>query len=72
MSMRTILEINHDMGVSIERDPAGFVAALVAMIGSASPRTYEPLKRYGVKAVLTVHHTTSRELVIDGKAWRID
>lgn len=71
MSQRTIIEINHDYSHTIARDPEVFLDALRSMLSSAGPRTYEPLKHFGITVVETVHHSTDRRVTIMGKeVWR--
>lgn len=68
MSIRTIIEINHDYGDAIDRDPEGFVHAIRSQIRSAyEPETIQRLRHFGVVVVESVHHSTDRKVVIMGK-----
>lgn len=69
MSLRTILEINHDFTAMIQRDPIGFTQAVTDHLRSAGrPEIIEMLRtRYGVNIVETVHHSTPRSVVIMGE-----
>lgn len=71
MSIRTVLELNHDMAGEIRRDPEGFVAALLEQVRSANnPETASRLRLYGVHVIESVHHSAPRALVIDGREVR--
>lgn len=65
MSMRTIVEFNHDCGDAIERNPAGFVDAITRMIngGSGARGVTRDLEYFGVKVTPTMHHSDDRKLV---------
>lgn len=68
MSNRTIIELNHDYGHAIQRDPEAFIRFLTSHINSAGdPETIDALRHYGVIVVETVHHSTDRRVVIMGK-----
>lgn len=72
MSMRTIVEFNHDEGVKIEADPEGFLRAIINMIKSGvcdaddshEQHKRENLERYGVTVTPTHHHSTKAEVVL--------
>lgn len=66
MSQRTIVEFNHDFGGAIDRDPEGFVQAIRAMINGGATDRYanEHLRRYGVTASPTCHHSGIRKVVL--------
>ena len=55
MSNRTLLEINHDLGAIIERDPEGFAAAIGMLLRSGNPN--RALERFGVSVGPTRHHS---------------
>lgn len=68
MSMRTIVEFNHDQGHRIEDDPDGFVKAVMLMINDgvgefSTNDTIVALERYGVRATPTRHHSEDRKVV---------
>lgn len=67
MSIRTIIEINHDLSHRAESDPVEFLSAFMAFTASANPRTAERLERFGFRVVESVHHSTDRKVVIMGK-----
>lgn len=67
MSIRTIIEINHDLSVNIDMRPEAFLAAVLAFTASANPRTAAALKPFGFHVVESVHHSTDRKVVIMGK-----
>lgn len=62
MSNRTIVEFNHDEAGAIERDPEGFVRAVLNMLRGGE---YDPnLYRFGVRATPTHHHSTKAEVIL--------
>jgi translation initiation factor 2 beta subunit (eIF-2beta)/eIF-5 len=68
MSNRTIIELNHDYGHAIQRDPETFIRFLLSHINSANdPETIASLRHYGVVVVETVHHSTDRKVVIGNR-----
>lgn len=70
MSFRTIIELNHDYGHAIQRDPEAFIRFLTSHINAANdPDTIDALRHYGVVVVETVHHSADRAVVIEGKAF---
>jgi hypothetical protein len=73
MSMRTIVEFNHDKWMKIEDDPEGFVRAIRLMLNSgvsdAEDDHHEDNKRgalekYGITTTPTHHHSTGAEVVL--------
>lgn len=67
MSIRSLIEINHDRcGTMSLADREAFLEALDAYVASGSQRTAEPLERFGLRVVGMRHH--SNNYVIDGKA----
>ncbi len=64
MSIRSIVEFNHDYTHKIEEDPEAFVAALGRYLGSASEITAEPLQiKYGMRIAWSGHHSSDRKVV---------
>lgn len=62
MSIRTLIEINHDCGKKGPDD--GFLEALNRYIGCADRETAEALERYGVRVLGMRHH--SSPYIMDG------
>lgn len=59
MSMRTLVEFNHDMGHKIESRPEEFVAAVLELIRAGeSERVSDRLAAFGVKTLMSRHHST--------------
>lgn len=56
MSIRSLLEFNHDYAHEITNDPAAFIAALRRYQNCADRETAAPLERFGVRRVSTRHH----------------
>ncbi|HEY9219568.1 MAG TPA: hypothetical protein VIO94_16085 [Phenylobacterium sp.] len=56
MSLRTLLEINHDAAIT---DDLALLTALRRYVSSASPRTAAELERFGVKVVGMRHHSSA-------------
>ena len=53
MSIRTLIEINHDYTA---RDSDGLLAALQLYLNSASREHAEALERYGIRVIGMRHH----------------
>lgn len=78
MSMRTIVEFNHDDAGRIERDPEGFLQAIKAMLNSGisdadidhEERKRHDLERYGITTSPTHHHSTQAEVVLSHESGR--
>jgi hypothetical protein len=67
MSMRTIVEFNHDYAHKIADDPAEFAAWLDLALKSGDQRRWDELERYGVKRAVMAHHSDDRKAVVGGK-----
>lgn len=63
MSVRTIVEINHDFWGEIKDDPEAFVRDLLRYIGSADTENAERLERYGMRRAWWGHHSDERKIV---------
>lgn len=63
MSVRSIVELNHDYAHDIVRDPEGFIQALRFYLGSASEQDAEALQRYGITVAWKGHHSDERRVV---------
>ncbi len=57
MSLRSLVEFNHDFASVIERDPAGFVAALLDRLRCVDYRAVPGEIVPGVTVVGARHHT---------------
>lgn len=65
MSMRSILEINHDYADVIKRDPIGFAQVMLDLLrGGNNEPIRQNLRHYGVVVAQTVHHSTPRKVVL--------
>ena len=73
MSCRTIVEFNHDLGPRIQDDPEGFAEVIMRMLnsGTSDPRILDDLRRYGITATPTTHHTVKRTVQIGGDEIRL-
>lgn len=58
MSIRTLIEINHDAGYRIDDQPSEFAAALGRYLRSGDSRTAEELERFGVRVIGQRHHSS--------------
>ena len=67
MSNRSILEINHDFSHEIASDPDVFVALLKNALASGSHESWEQLRRFGIRRIVQVQHST--KVVISGPGW---
>ncbi len=72
MSMRTIVEFNHDHAHKIANDPQGFADAVSRMLnngftdGPLGEEIEQSLRRFGVRPTPTTHHTTERKINLGG------
>lgn len=65
MSMRTIVEFNHDYTDNIVMDRHEFIGWLRLALNSDTPEAWEQLARYGVRKAVTVHHSDERKVVTE-------
>lgn len=74
MSMRTIVEFNHDEAVKIKNDPEGFLHAIKTMLNSGvngeDSRVAALLEMYGITTSPTHHHSTQAEVVLSHESGR--
>jgi hypothetical protein len=63
MSNRTLIEINHDLWHMIKERPQAFTEALICYLGSAGPRTIEPLGHFGIRVFGMRHHSEMFEIM---------
>lgn len=73
MSMRTIVEFNHDLGREIDARPDEFVALILEMIRggvNGNPENKRgaeleyQLSRFGVRTTPTCHHSEDRRVIL--------
>lgn len=57
MSIRSLIEINHDYCHFIEKDPAQFVERLRYYLGNGARSSADELERYGVVVFGSRHHS---------------
>lgn len=57
MSIRTLIEINHDRTWDMDRNPE-FLQALTGYLAGGSTRCKEALEQYGVKVIAQRHHSS--------------
>lgn len=70
MSQRSIIEVNHDCSHLINaRSADEFVPLLMRALGSGSEETWEPLRKFGIRRIVQVHHSTDRKVTISGPGW---
>ncbi len=67
MSVRTIVEINHDFGHSIKINPIEFCSNLMTAINSGSTEAWQDLERFGFRRIEAMHHSTPLSIVVDGR-----
>jgi hypothetical protein len=67
MSMRTIIEFNHDYAHLITDEGPEFVAFLRQALNSGSERDWEKLRHFGVRRALMAHHSQERKVSAGGK-----
>lgn len=60
MSVRTIIEINHDKSQDIEESPEQFTDALLEFLRGTAPEAKERLERFGFRVAWVGHHSTRR------------
>lgn len=67
MSMRTLIEFNHDFAYRIEDNPKDFVKNLAYYLGNGNKQTEEYLRlEYGMTFFGKRHHSSPYEIVYDG------
>jgi hypothetical protein len=71
MSMRTIVEFNHDFVHDIRAKPEEFIAYLSQALNSGGKEEWRHLRRFGVTQVVMVHHSTDRKVVAHGTEFPI-
>lgn len=72
MSMRSIVEINHDYSHKIAADPDGLVKLLKAALGSGDPDYWEAIRiRYGIRRIVMAHHSSERAVLVDKTKYEI-
>lgn len=66
MSNRTLIELNHDFGGTIWRDPDGFVQAIQTIINQGVNKNTDTtaLERFGVTVFPTCHHSEKRRIIL--------
>lgn len=69
MSIRTIIEINHDLLHQIRNDPHAFADALCSAVCDGSGRRKELLKLHGARFLAQRHHSTALEVKIGGRVY---
>ena len=57
MSIRTIVEFNHDMAHQISSAPDEFATLLLQALNPGSNKSWERLSRFGIRDVSTRHHS---------------
>ena len=66
MSVRTIVEFNHDYAHRIDEDGAEFVAWLRYALNSGSSVNWERLEQFGVRRIVQAHHSDDRSAMVNG------
>jgi hypothetical protein len=66
MSMRTIVEFNHDYAHVISGSPEEFVQLLRYALNSGDKREWDELDRFGVRRAVMTHHSSDRAAVVNG------
>lgn len=66
MSIRSIMEFNHDMSHEIERNPQAFLTILGQYLASANFRNSVELQRFGITVMASHHHSADVELKVNG------
>ena len=70
MSMRTIVELNHDFADNV--GSCDYLAELLAIaMRTNSSDEWEALERLGVRKIVTTHHSAERKVVIDEREYRV-
>ena len=64
MSMRTIVEFNHDYAHKIDVEMIGWLRRALA---SGDSRDWEPLESYGIRRAVMAHHSAARKAVVEGR-----
>jgi hypothetical protein len=72
MSVRTIVEINHDYVCETEDLQRMFVAKLQNALRSGSDNDWEKLRSYGFKFVVQCHHSDDRTVIVNGSEYKVE
>ena len=64
MSMRTVVEFNHDFAGDFQNHPE-ILTLLREAMRSGNKESWEPLKRFGITQITMIHHSYDRKVVID-------
>jgi hypothetical protein len=67
MSQRSVLEINHDRSHQIDAAPTAFIVLLNQALASGSDESWEPLRHFGVRRIIQVHHSTDYKVNVEVK-----
>lgn len=62
MSIRTVVEVNHDYGHHIEEDPAEFARLVRYAINAGDRNTWEELESFGIRFITERHHSDECEV----------
>lgn len=68
MSIRTLLEINHDCWGEIDDNRNEFVVDVLRYLGSGSDTDTQRLLRYGIRIAATRHHSEQYDPRVLAKA----
>ncbi len=72
MSIRTIVEFNHDMAHQISGNPEEFVSLLGQALNSGSNECWERLSRFGIRAVNGRHHSVRATVEVGDYGQRVE
>lgn len=71
MSVRTVVEFNHDQTHAISRDPTEFHLLLINALRSGFDQDWQKLQRFGIRAVGSAHHSSERLVTINGQTVKL-
>lgn len=68
MSVRTIVEFNHDHVRNIFENGPEFLVSLRLALSSGDNESWDGLRRYGIRKVVVAHHSDDRKVTINGRS----
>lgn len=68
MSVRTIVEFNHDYAHKIDENGPEFLAWLRLALNSSNKDSWGKLDRFGVRMAAVAHHSDDRKVTVNGRS----
>lgn len=72
MSIRTIVEFNHDLAHQIKSSPDEFVTLLGQALNSGNNECWARLERFGIRAVNARHHSVRATVEVGAQGQKVE